>query len=210
MPVKPVKPVKAGKPSKKPVKSPPPSLRRIVAGFRALAGRAREHRRWVIAAVAVAGAVVVAAVAVEVWPQDGPKLPPTRARAYKDFDACLLTGADGIKAGSAAVPVWKGLQDASQKTGIRVTYLEVTGEQSEGNALPFLNSLVQQQCDVVLAVGAPQVAAVEGVAKKYPKVRFVVVDGKAVAGNVTDAASGDGLAEAVAGAAEGAFEAAGK
>jgi basic membrane lipoprotein Med (substrate-binding protein (PBP1-ABC) superfamily) len=125
---------------------------------------------------------------------------------YKDFDACLLTGTGGIRAGSPAAPVWKGMQDASAETLVRVSYLEVIGEQTKQNALPFLNSLVQRQCDVVLAVGAAQVDAAEAEAKHHPEVRFVVVGGEAVAANVTAAGPGDHLSSAVAEVVTGAYQ----
>ncbi len=46
---------------------------------------------------------------------DRPPILDTRARHYKDVDACLLTDKKGITAGTAA-DVWQGMQDASLKT----------------------------------------------------------------------------------------------
>jgi basic membrane lipoprotein Med (substrate-binding protein (PBP1-ABC) superfamily) len=137
------------------------------------------RRRWVW--VAAAAAVVVSAVVVWwVWPS---RREVPRARPYLDYTACLLTDGQGI-AGVAARPVWAGLEDASLATHARVQYLAVVGESTVANALPYLSSLVQRRCAVVVAVGAAQVAAVNAAAAKYPGVRFVVVGGPADGGNV--------------------------
>jgi basic membrane lipoprotein Med (substrate-binding protein (PBP1-ABC) superfamily) len=67
------------------------------------------------------------------------------------------------------------MQDASMTTRAKVEYLSVIGTPTAENALPYLNSLVQRGCDVIIAVGAPQVAAVSADARRFPSVRFVVV-----------------------------------
>ncbi|MGW7363621.1 BMP family ABC transporter substrate-binding protein [Streptomyces sp. NPDC054841] len=164
------------------------------------------------AAWAAGSAAVIVLGLVGVWlfaggEESGP--PDPRARQYKEFDACLLTGEKGIAAGTPAAPVWEGMQQASLETRARVNYVPVMGPQSAENARPFFNSLVQRQCDVVLAVGAPQVEVTTAGAKQHPKVRFVVVDGAPGAaagsgtaagksGNLTVAKQGDGLKSSVA------------
>ncbi|WP_314224905.1 hypothetical protein [Streptomyces zaehneri] len=141
---------------------------------------------------------------------DRPAVPATRARAYTDVDACLLTGDKGITADSTAATVWQGMRDASVKTHARVSYAPVTGEQSTGNARPFLNGLLQRSCDVVLAVGDPEVTAVESTAARYRKVDFVPVGGATRAsGNVRTVPTGDGLRAGVAEAVEHAVDARG-
>ncbi|WP_162602677.1 type 1 periplasmic-binding domain-containing protein [Streptomyces spongiicola] len=141
----------------------------------AAAGALRGRAGWIAAS---AGVIVFGLVAVWLFVgggQDGP--PDPRARQYKDFDACLLTGEKGIAAGTPAAPVWEGMQEASLETRVRVSYVPVVGPQSADNARPFLNSLVQRRCDVVLAVGEAQVDAVRSGAAQHPGIRFVAVDG---------------------------------
>jgi basic membrane lipoprotein Med (substrate-binding protein (PBP1-ABC) superfamily) len=136
--------------------------------------------------------------------QDGP--PDPRARQYAEVDACLLTGEEGITPGTPAASVWEGMQKASLETLARVNYVPVTGPQSVDNVGPFFNSLIQRQCEVVLAVGTSQVQVTRAAAAKHPEVRFVVVDGasdskavKAVkAKNVTVAKPDGKLHETVA------------
>lgn len=93
---------------------------------------------------------------------------------FDPVNACLLTDSEGV-AGSRAAPVWAGMQDASLKTLRKVSYLAVSGPDTQANAASFVNTLVRRKCDLVLAVGESQVAAAEAQAKAYPAQRFVVV-----------------------------------
>ena len=117
----------------------------------------------------------------------------------------MLTGDKGIARGTLAASAWEGMQQASRETLARVTYVPVTGPQSVGNVRPFFNSLIQRQCDVVVAVGAPQVQVTRAAAAKNAAVRFVLVDdddasaAKAeTAGNLTVAKPDESLKETVA------------
>ncbi|MFM9448243.1 BMP family ABC transporter substrate-binding protein [Streptomyces acidiscabies] len=163
--------------------------------------RLRVRRGWGWVAGVVALAVLVP-IGFALFGGDGEEsvsaAPDTRAREYRDVDACLLTGEDGIARGTVAATVWDGMQQASKETRARVTYVPVTGEQSADNARPFVNGLVQRQCDVVLAVGTPQVRAAEAAAGQHPSVPFVVVGGgEATRDNVTVVRPGEGLKSAV-------------
>ena len=130
------------------------------------------------AAVVVAGAVLT----VVLWPR-GRELPPTRARVYTDASACLLTDSTGITS-SPASAVWAGMQTASVRTRTRVSYLAVNGDGSVANAVPYLNTLAQRKCNLVIAIGAGQVGAVRQRAAAYPAVRFAVPAGQST-GNIT-------------------------
>ncbi|MFJ3337627.1 hypothetical protein [Streptomyces sp. NPDC086766] len=152
-------------------------------------------------AVAVVAALVVAGVLL-LGHDDRPPIPETRARHYTETDACLLTGKDGIT-GTTAARVWQGMQDASLATHARVSYSQVSGEQSVGNARPFLNGMLQRSCDVVLAVGRPETTAAAQSAPRYAKVGFVLVGGgDRSGGNVTTVGAGDGVRADVAAAVE--------
>lgn len=78
-------------------------------------------------------------------------LPPARARVYTAFDACLLTDAAGVGSAQAA-PVWSGMQAASLQSSGKVSFLSVYGPDTAANAVPYVNTLVQRQCNLVLAV----------------------------------------------------------
>jgi basic membrane lipoprotein Med (substrate-binding protein (PBP1-ABC) superfamily) len=125
--------------------------------------------------------------------------PAPRARQYLKFDACLLTDARGVTAGSAAAPAWRGMQAASLATRAKVSFLAVTGPATRDNATPFLNSLIARRCDLVLAAGQAQTAAVRAEAVSYPDRHFVAVGGSGAAANlaVVPAGSADGVAAKV-------------
>ncbi|MFV2117302.1 BMP family ABC transporter substrate-binding protein [Streptomyces sp. Act-28] len=150
----------------------------------------RDRALWVAGSAAVLVFGLVAAALFVGGGKDGP--PDPRARRYEDVDACLLTGEEGVAAGTPAAAVWETMQKASLETRVRVNYVPVVGERSAANARPFLNSLMQRECAVVFAVGGPQVEAVQGGAKDHPDGRFVLVGGTGTAQrNVTVADPGN-------------------
>jgi hypothetical protein len=69
--------------------------------------------------------------------------PPTRAREYIAFTACLLTGPDGLT-DATAHQVWSGMQTESSATRAQVTYLSAAAGQAEtvGSVTPFANTLI--------------------------------------------------------------------
>lgn len=124
---------------------------------------------WCWGGVAALGAVL-AVVAWVAWPVAEPEVP--RAREYRDYDMCLLTGQKGIAEGPAAA-AWAGMQTVSLETNVRVGYMPVSGEQTPARAQQFLATQVQQRCAIIVAVGEAQVAAVAAVKDQYPLVKFV-------------------------------------
>ena len=181
--------------------------RAVVAGLRSLGGRTLA---MIAGAVVVALAVIVTGIVLSRH-DSRPPIPATRARHYTETDACLLTDHQGV-AGSTAAAVWKGMQDASLKTHARVSYSSVTGEQSTANARPFLNAMLQGSCEIVLAVGGPEVKAAQETTGRYAKRGFVLIgsgDGATAAKNVTWVSDGDGLRAGVAAAVERAVDARG-
>ncbi|MFI8351525.1 hypothetical protein [Streptomyces sp. NPDC085596] len=194
--------------------SRPAATRRPEAGVarfgRALVSWLRSLSRRTIMLATGTLAVVAAVVVVCAFlfgGDDRPPIPDTRARHYTEIDACLLTGKDGIAAGTPAAAVWQGMQDASLKTHARVNYQQVMGEQSVGNARPFLNSMLQGSCEVVVAVGGPEVSVAAEAAPKYGKTSFVLVGGGRSGDNVSVVRTGEGLRADVAGAVERAVDA---
>lgn len=157
-----------------------------------LKARLNAHRIRILLGGAVAVAVAVAATvtALVLTSSDSGKdhraLPPTRARVYTEQQACLLTGERGL-ADPAAAPVWAGMRDASAGTHAKVTYLAMAGEQSAVAAGPYLATLADRKCTVVLTVGAAPDAAVPAAGPRFPGTRFVTVGaaGKGGGANVT-------------------------
>src|SRR6266540_1993395 len=143
---------------------PRDGMRRGLAMARRMVTAVGGRRRLVEVAGVVAGVLVAAVLVWALWPAGSGPAP--RARQYLDFTACLLTGEHGV-ADADAAPVWAGMQDASLQTRAEVQYLVVVGEQTVANAGPFLASLAQSRCDLVIAV------------------RFVVLGGGATGTNVS-------------------------
>ena len=153
-------------------------------------------RMWVLIAV---GVVAVAGGAWTLWPSNTAKAPAPQARQYSNFSACLLT--DDVGVGSRqARPVWAGMQQASAQTSARVSFLEAVGPTDADNISSYLNTLLQRRCNVVLAAGAPQVAAVVAAASSAPGTHFIVVGAPSAGPNVASLAAGgdDAVAGAVA------------
>lgn len=198
-----------------------PARSRFTTAVRSARLWLQELGGYTIALLTVAVAVV-AAVAVTGYflsrAETGRRPPDTGARSSEDVDACLLTGEDGISAGTTAAQVWQGMRDASLRTHARVSHVPVTGEQSPAGARRSLDGLLRRSCDVVLAAGSPEVQAAERAAPLHRTVDFVLVDdggsgpkptgsarnadsGKG-SGNITFAHPGDGLRAEVAGTVE--------
>jgi hypothetical protein len=84
------------------------------------------------------------------------------------------------------------MQTASSATSAKVTFLAAVGSvESAGSVTPFVNALVQRHCGLVLAVGDVEVQAAQVVAASNAGMRFVLVGGGSVAGNVAVVAGGD-------------------
>lgn len=77
------------------------------------------------------------------------------------------------------------MQDASTATRAKVSYLAVTGPETTGNAVPYVNTLLQRQCSLVIAVGQPQVAALEQVAPNHPDIHFAALGNQFATTNIT-------------------------
>jgi hypothetical protein len=133
-----------------------------------------RRRRIAAYVVALVCAALAGVLAVQ---HDTTSLVP-RARTYLAFDACLLTRARGL-AGPQAAQAWTGLQRASLATHAKVEYLPVMGPQTAAAALPVLSSLIQRDCNVIIAVGTPQITAVDQDAAQHPGVKFATIGGPA-------------------------------
>jgi hypothetical protein len=119
-----------------------------------------------------------------------PGSPPPRARRYLDFTACLLTDSHGVT-GKTAAPVWAGMGQASLRTRARIQYLPVFGPATVPNAQPYLASLVQRRCGVIVGAGGVPAAAASNAAARYPHIRFIAVGPYRTGGNLTSVNGAD-------------------
>lgn len=147
----------------------------------------RRFRQFNIKFQIAAVIVAIAVISATIWALL-PSGPQPRARQYLAFKACLLTDSQGVT-GATAAPVWQQMEKSSVATLARVQYLPVMGPATVGNALPYLASLTQRHCDLIVAAGPLPVAAVTTDAARYPHTHFVVVGATATDRNITVAAS---------------------
>ncbi len=156
----------------------------------------------------VAGGALLVAVALGAWAlwpagsSGSTVFPASRERAYTNFTACLLTGPAGI-AGVDAAPVWAGLERASAASKVQVRSLAVIGSDTAANAASYLDTLALSKCDLVVAAGNAEVAALGTQAKTFPGVHFLAVGVVPGASNVAA-----GSAAAVTASVSGAVQAA--
>lgn len=132
------------------------------------------HRGRLIAAAAAVSIAVAGLTVWLAWPS-APSIPGAeRVRQYTDVRACMLTGAGGVT-NAVAAAAWAGMQSASGSSRAMVSYLPVPGPASQTAAVPYVASLVQRQCSVIVAVGRAQVAAATSQAARYRHVHFIVI-----------------------------------
>ena len=124
---------------------------------------------WSWSGIAVLAAIV-AVVSWFAWEPDPESVP--RAREYRDYDICLLTGEAGLTDDEAKA-AWTALQGVSLEAKVRLSYVAVTGEQTSAQAQKFVATQVQQKCGIIVAIGEQQVSAIGAVKDKYPAVQFV-------------------------------------
>jgi basic membrane lipoprotein Med (substrate-binding protein (PBP1-ABC) superfamily) len=133
-----------------------------------------ENRRWWAGGAAGALALALLGIGVALLLRPSSPQASARARQYTASQACLLTDSRGI-ADSLAATVWAGMEDASLATHAKVTYLSTDGPATTANAIPYANSLIERRCNVILAIGAPQIGALSQIASRTPKAYFVIV-----------------------------------
>jgi basic membrane protein A len=88
----------------------------------------------------------------------------------------MVTDAGGIDDRSFNASAWEGLQRAGADLGVRVRYVE-SKEQSDYKT--NLSALADQGNQVVFAIGYLMEDALKEVAPRYPKTKFIIIDGSA-------------------------------
>jgi basic membrane protein A len=98
--------------------------------------------------------------------------------AAKKLKVGLVTDIGGLNDRSFNALANKGLQDAQKQLGIQGRVLI---SKSNADYVPNLSTLAQQKYDMVIAVGFLMTDATEKVAKKFPNVKFAIIDASAAA-----------------------------
>jgi basic membrane protein A and related proteins len=98
--------------------------------------------------------------------------------AGKKIKVGLVTDIGGLNDRSFNALANKGLEDSKSKLGVEGRVLI---SKSNADYVPNLSTLAQQKYDLIIAVGFLMADATEKVAKKFPDVKFAIIDSSAAA-----------------------------
>lgn len=102
----------------------------------------------------------------------GPRTPKIVANNIsRNFRACLINDQQDA---SAAWPVWSALQKAASGAAINAQRIQVP-KSSASAPLPYVNSLMQRNCGLIISVGPHLHDAVTTAAQHNPHQRFITV-----------------------------------
>lgn len=89
------------------------------------------------------------------------------------FKACQVTDTGGVDDKSFNQTAWKGVQDAMAQLGVEGMVLE---SRAETDYEPNINSLIAQNCDIIITVGFLLGDGTKAAAEANPNVKFSIVD----------------------------------
>jgi basic membrane protein A len=90
-----------------------------------------------------------------------------------DFQACMVSDAGGIDDRSFNAAAWQGLQDAESELGVSAKFVEST---ADTDYAPNINSLLQEDCGIIVTVGFLMGDATAEAAAANPDQPFALVD----------------------------------
>ena len=132
----------------------------------------RTRMKW-FAALFMVLALFVAACAEEDEPTDTGGDNGAEETDNSDFLACQVTDTGGVDDKSFNQTAFKGLEDAAADFGIETQVLE---SQSPNDFEPNIQSLIQQECDIIVTVGFLLGDATAAAAEANPDQKFAIVD----------------------------------
>lgn len=103
-------------------------------------------------------------------------LPACGAKTALPCKAGLVTDVGKINDGTFNQYAYMGLQKAEKDLGIGVKYIETVAQADYGKNI---QSLVEQKCEIVIAVGFMMGDAIKEASGKYPDTKFAIVDNSA-------------------------------
>lgn len=106
-------------------------------------------------------------------PTTTPSAGATDAPAASDFKACIVSDAGGFDDKSFNQSSFEGLQDAAKALGLKTAKAESDGENTFG---PNVQSMVDQNCNIITTVGYLLADATEEAAKANPETNFLILD----------------------------------
>ncbi|MBK6763264.1 MAG: BMP family ABC transporter substrate-binding protein [Micrococcales bacterium] len=106
-------------------------------------------------------------------PSDSDSSGSPAASGSSDFVACMVSDAGGIDDRSFNANAYKGVQDAVAEFGIQEKFLE---SKSQTDYAPNINSLVNDDCGIIITVGFLMEDATKQAAEENAEEKFAIVD----------------------------------
>ena len=91
----------------------------------------------------------------------------------KTIKVGMVTDVGGINDKSFNQTSWEGLQRAEKELGVKITYVE---SKSDADYKTNIESLVDDECDLIICVGFMLASATMDAAKAYPDQKFAIID----------------------------------
>ena len=85
----------------------------------------------------------------------------------------MVTDVGGVNDGSFNQSSWEGLQRAQVELGIEAKYLE---SKTDADYTPNIETLIDDECDLVICVGYMLADATKAAAEAYPDQKFAIID----------------------------------
>ncbi|MCE3033689.1 hypothetical protein [Streptomyces sp. CMSTAAHL-2] len=89
----------------------------------------------------------------------------------RNFRACLVNDQQDA---AMAQPVWSSLQNAASGAAINAQHIQVPKD-AKTASLPYINSLVQRKCGLIISVGPGLQQAMITAARNNPHQRFITM-----------------------------------
>ncbi|MGL5347753.1 MAG: BMP family lipoprotein [Peptostreptococcaceae bacterium] len=97
----------------------------------------------------------------------------TEGEKKEQITIAMITDVAGVNDQSFNQSAWEGLQKAEKELGVKVKYLE---SKQDSDYATNIETLVDEEVDLILGVGMKLAPAIEEGAKQYPEQNFVLVD----------------------------------
>lgn len=97
----------------------------------------------------------------------------TEVVATGEYKVGMVTSVGGVNDGSYSQSAWEGLTKAQEELGVQVTYIE---SKTDADYASNIETLVDEEYDVIMGVGYQLADAIAEAAKAYPDQKFVIID----------------------------------
>lgn len=118
-----------------------------------------------------------------------------------DFNISMVTDQNGIDDRSFNQSAWEGMQDWVESNGLSEDNINYYQSGEEFNYIPNLNTAIQDEADIIYAIGFSLEEALTEIAAQNPEQKFALVDGVIDQDNVVSITFADNEASYLAGVA---------